>query len=161
MYRNKGIRFNTKINLYELCGAKQKAIKLGKELKLVEEYPKNMQDGHIAEIAFCAMMGILQEYYNSRDLYFNITVTKQLDKEGIDVKLNRLPVQIKSQYGTYPQIRDTFIHTLWLSYDNREFNIDNLRETLNRLGMPTDIPCNIITRMNHIWNAYMLHFNII
>lgn len=155
------MKFYSNINLYELSKLKNEARKLSPNLQIVKNAPNTYSNGHIAELAFFGMMGVLQKYLGSQGHYFCLKTSVQLDREDIDVSINHFPIQLKSQFGDYPQMSDSYHYTMWLSYDKNEVNIELIKGMLKKLNIECKLSPAIIKVMNHIWDSYMLHYNIV
>lgn len=155
------MKISLRVNLYEFCKLKNEARKLGAEMDILKQIPPSYANGHIAELAFFGCMGYLQSWLQEKRVYFRLRTSKELEFEDIDCMINRLPVQIKSQYGSYPQINYSEIHSLWLSYDNNAMTLENIKEIITMLKLGIEIPQEVYTRIIFLYNSYMIYYNIV
>lgn len=151
------------MNLRKFNTTKRIARQYGKEGEIIDRIPPCYYNGHIAELAFFGMMGYLQSYMIEKRVLFRVDCSEELDLNDIDCMINRFPLQIKSHYGRYASIStNSYVHTLWLSYDNRELTLSNIKEVLeDKIKIEVPIPETVYRRMMHIWDEYMIKFNII
>lgn len=56
---------------------------------------------------------------------------------------------------------DSYHYTIWLSYDKNEVNIGLIKGMLKELKIDCELTPSIIKVMNHIWDSYMLYYNIV
>lgn len=151
------------MNLRKFNITKQVARQYGNRGQILDRIPPCYYNGHIAELAFFGMMGYLQNYMMEKRVFFRINSSEELDLNDIDCMINRFPMQIKTHYRSYANANTTsYVHTLWLSYDNRELTLTNIKQVLEeKLDLEITIPDSVYVRMMHIWEEYMIKFNVI
>lgn len=87
------------IDLYQFNKTKHEARKAGYYDMAPVQYNSYLKNGHIVEVAFCHLLGVMQRYM---DYDFTIEVSQDLDNQGTDVLLS-------TPYGKkYIQIKHTY-----------------------------------------------------
>jgi hypothetical protein len=147
-------------NLSELNWLKQQARKKGyEEGTMIDHVPSYYQEGQCAEIAVLGILGVTQRYLKEKGIKFWIEVTKELDRHGVDVKINYETIQLKGKF-TYNMMYSVNPDICYIEYD--AIGMVNLEYILNHIQfgefyMDKDFKAKI----NKLWTSYMKKFDII
>jgi hypothetical protein len=145
--------------LKELNWLKQQARKEGYKGKILENIPFYYQPGQYAEIAILGLLGATQAYLKEKGIHFWIEATAELDRLGVDVRINKEEVQLKSKYS-YQLFMDINPDLCYIEYD--AVGMENLYAILKFIGFPKFYASEEFkAKINKMWRTYMKKFDIV
>jgi hypothetical protein len=147
-------------NLGELNWLKQQARKKGFESgEMLGNIPNYYQEGQYAEIAVMGILGVTQRYLKEKGIRFWIEASRELDKLGVDVKVNNETIQLKGKF-VHNMLYSVNPDICYIEYD--AIGMENLNTILDHIGFDSFYMSNEFkARINKLWTSYMKKFDII
>jgi hypothetical protein len=146
-------------SLKELSWLKEQARKSGNKGEILENIPSYYGYGQYAEIAVMGLLGYTQKYLSTKQIWFRLEQNAELDRCGVDVKINNETIQLKSKY-TYQYMYTVNADLCYVEYD--AVGMQNLYEILDHIGFPPFfMDEEFKARINKMWSSYMKYFQII